>query len=190
MHNLGRIGMMVLAAGLAALTAGCRTANMKVAPTARIQNVSTQRIPLSVGLMLDDRLCTNRFIPNSGGRIYPFGPTLKQQSISLCEQSFENVIVSTNGLVPAGVDVTLAPELHRCGVSTPHGRQLDVIVLLQWTLRTSDNRDILWMATVAGCGSESSPKVYQLLFDDLATKSYRAFQESPEIKRLIAKKSN
>jgi hypothetical protein len=63
-------------------------------------------------------------------------------------------------------------------------------VLLQWTLRTSDNRDILWMATVAGCGSESSPKVYQLLFDDLATKSYRAFQESPEIKRLIAKKSN
>ncbi len=187
-NHPGRVAILLLVAGMAAVATGCRTANITVSPAARIQDAAGEKIPLSVGLMLDDRFCTNRFIPSAGARIYPFGPTLKQQSISLCEQTFEKVIVSTNGVVPAGVDVTLTPELHRSGVSTPSGSQLDIIVLLQWTLRTGDNRDILWMATIDGGGVGKAPKVYQLLFDDLATKSYRAFQQSPEIKRQVGKR--
>jgi hypothetical protein len=40
------------------------------------------------------------------------------------------------------------------------------------------------MTTINGHANEGRSKVHQLLFDDLATKSYRAFQESPEIRRL------
>jgi hypothetical protein len=45
------------------------------------------------------------------------------------------------------------------------------------------------MTTVDGHGDQGKSTVFQLLFDDLANKSYQAFQESPEIKLLIAKKS-
>ena len=183
-NNLSRSAMLVLAAGMV-FTTGCMTANIKVSPTARIQNAPDKKMALSVGLMLDDRFCTNRFVPFSGGLTYPFGPTLKQQSISLCEQSFEKVIVSTNGVVPDGVNATLTPEMHRCGIGyAPSGGRQDITLLLQWTLRTGDNRNILWMTTIDGHASGGRPKVFQLLFDDLATKSCRAFQESPEIRRL------
>jgi hypothetical protein len=187
--NLGRAAMIVLVSGMAASTTGCKTSDIRVSPTARIQNASDKKIALSVGLMLDDRFCTNRFLTD-GGFIFPFGPSLKQQSISLCEQSFQMVTVSTNGVVPVAVDATLTPEMHRCGIAgAPSGKgKLDITLLLQWTLRTGDNRDILWMTTVDGHGNEDRPKVYQLLFDDLANKSYRTFQESPEIKRLLEKK--
>jgi hypothetical protein len=189
-NNLGHAAMLFLVAGMAAFTTGCRTVNIKVSPTARIRDASGKKLALSVGLMLDDRFCTNRFLIRDSGSIYPFGPTLKQQSMSLCEQSFERVIVSTDGVVPAGVDVTLTPYMHRCGIGLGYGgRKPDITLLLQWTLRTADNRNILWMTTVDGRGHQSEPKVYQLVFDDLATKSYRAFQESPQIKWLIAKKA-
>lgn len=62
-------------------------------------------------------------------------------------------------------------------------------MLLEWTLRSNDNRNILWMTTVDGHGRGGNSKAHQLLFDDLATKSYRAFQESPEVQRLVVKKT-
>lgn len=179
--------MLVLVAGMTTLMTGCVTANLKVSPTANIQNVSDKKIPLSVGLMLDDRFCTYRALILNRPLI-PLGPVLKQQSISLCEQTFKQVSVSTNGVVPAGVRATLTPEVHRCGVAT-HETGNDFTLLLQWTLRTVDNRNILWMTTVDGHANGSPDKVYQLLFDDLATKSYQAFQASPEIKQLITKRS-
>jgi hypothetical protein len=186
-NNPGRAAMLVLVAGMTTLMTGCTTANIKVSPTANIQNVSDKKIPLSVGLMLDDRFCTNRVFILNRPQI-PLGPVLKQQSISLCEQTFKQVAVSTDGVVPAGVSATLTPEVHRCGVAL-HGTGSDFTLLLQWTLRTADNRNILWMTTVGGHANENPDKVYQLLFDDLATKSYRAFQASLEIKRLITKRS-
>jgi hypothetical protein len=186
-NNMVRSAMVVLAAGMAAFTTGCMTANIKVSPTARIQNAPDKKIALSVGLMLDDRFCTNRFLPFSGGQTYPFGTTLKQQSISLCEQCFERVIVSTNGVVPAGVNAILTPEMHRCGIGyAASGGGQDITLLLQWTLGTGDNRNILWMTTVDGHANGGRSKVFQLLFDDLATKSCRAFQESPEIRQLTS----
>ena len=57
-------------------------------------------------------------------------------------------------------------------------------MLEQWTLRDRDNRNILWMATVDGQSADRRKRVFQQLFDDLNAKSYRAFQDSPEIKRL------
>ena len=187
-NKFGSVRMIVFVAAVAALSSGCRTVSIKVYPTARIQDASSQKIGLSVGLMMDNAFCTNQFIPFGGARIYPFGPALTQQSISLCEQSFEKVNVSTNGLVPAGVDAILTPTMHRCGIGyAPHSATEEITLLLQWTLRTADNRNILWMTTVDGHAKASRKEVYQLLFDDLANKSYRAFQDSAEIKRIIAK---
>jgi hypothetical protein len=189
-NNLARAAMLVMVVGMATGTTGCRTVGIDVSPTAKIQSASDQKIALSVGLMLDRRFCTNSFIAPESGLIHPFGPALKEQSISLCEQAFEKVTVSTNGVVPAGVDATLTPEVHRCAIAyKPHGRSEDITLLLEWTLRTGDNQNILWMTTVDGHGNQGKSTVFQQLFDELVNKSYQEFQESPEIKRLIAKKT-
>jgi hypothetical protein len=188
-NNLGRAAMLVLVAGVASFMTGCKTFTIDAPPTARIKNVSDKKIALSIGLMLDSRYNTNHVLIRDGGVSYPFGPALRQQGISLCEQSFEKVIVSTNGVVPAGMDAILTPEMHRCGIGLSFGGKEDIVMLIQWTLRAGDNQNILWMATVDGHGNEGRPKVYEMLFDDLANKSYQAFRESPEIQRLVAKKS-
>lgn len=119
--SLGRTGLVLLVAGLAVLAAGCQTATLKVSSNAKIENASGKKVPLSIGLMLEDRFCTNAFTMQSGGRIYPYGPVLKEQTISLCEQSFAKVTVSTDGVVPAGVDATLTPEMHRCRMGVSGG---------------------------------------------------------------------
>jgi len=190
----GRVTVTALTAGLAVLLAGCTQGpQIKVAPIARIQNVSAQKIPLHVGLMLDRCYCTNSFKYNDGigdTMIFDFGPVLQQHTISLCQQTFDQVAVSTNGVVPGGMDAVLTPEAHRYGFAIGAGGGRGYFtVLQQWTLRSADNQNLLWMTTVSGQADEGVDKLFQLLFDDLATKSYRAFQESPEIKLLITKKS-
>jgi hypothetical protein len=182
-----RLTLVVLAASITTLMTGCSTVKIKVAPDARIQNPSGQKIPLTVGLMLHEPFYDYRFVAESGGLAYPFGGPLMPHTVSLCEQTFQTVIISSNDVVPAGVNVTLTPEVHRCGIGyAPHSAGENIILLLQWTMRTADNQRILWRTTVDARGNLKRPKVYQQLFDDLATKSYRAFQDSPEIKQLAA----
>lgn len=180
---------MMLALSACLLFAGCtHTAKIKVAPTAKIQNVAGTTIPLRVALMLDNRFCTfsHKFENMGDTWVYPFGPTLRQQSISLCEQTFQKVTVSTNGVVPAGVDVVLTPEVHRSGYALGIGNKFMFTMLVQWDMRDRDNRNTLWMATVAGQSIDKRKRVFQTLFDDFNAKSYRAFHDSMEIRRLAA----
>jgi hypothetical protein len=223
-----RIAAATVIMVLACLLTGCvvtESIKGKVAPAARIQNVSEKKIPLSVGLMLKPGFCTNSYIfdDNMGDiTVFDFGPVLKQQTISLCEQTFAAVVVSTNGIVPAGMDAILTPQIQRYGFS--RRKSFFFSILFQWTLCTPDNQNILWMATVDGstpadwqiredkaraqaarerkakgrAAQKPAPNeiithggdaMYQHLFNDLANKSYQAFLESPEIKRLTIKEA-
>lgn len=42
------------------------------------------------------------------------------------------------------------------------------------------------MTTIDGRAVEKQKKVFQTLFDEVATQSHRAFKNSPEIQRLVA----
>lgn len=175
---------------LSLLAVGCtHTAKVRVQTTARIQAPAAAKIPLHVALMLEDRFCTNTVVNHFAGDtfVYPLGPTLREQSISLCEQTFQKVTVSTNGVVPAGVDAVLTPELYRTGFARTSRVHLHFTLLVQWTLRDPDNRNVLWMTTVDAQAANLEKRVFQLLYDDLSTKSHRQFQESPEIKRIAAR---
>jgi hypothetical protein len=171
------------------LAAGCtHTIKIKVAPTANIQNPSATKIPLHVALMLDERFCnySHKFENMGDTWVHPFGPALRQQSTSLCEQTFKQVTVSTNGVVPPGVDAVLTPEVHRSGYAVGLGNKFMFTMLVQWELRDRENRNVLWMATVDGQSADKQKRVFQKLFNDLNAKSYRAFQDSAEIKRMAA----
>lgn len=187
-HGIGSRGNgFVLVLGLALLGMGCtHTTKIKVAPTAQIQSPAASKIPLHLALILDAGFCTySHTFERMGDKwVYPFGPALRAQSVSLCQQSFQQVTVSTNGVIPPGVDVVLTPEIHRSGYAVGMGGKFMFTMLEQWTLRDRDNRNILWMATVDGQSADRRKRVFQQLFDDLNAKSYRAFQDSPEIKRL------
>ena len=118
--------------------------------------------------------------------VYPFGPKLAENAISVCRQTFREVTVSTNGEIPSGVDAQLTPELHKTGYAVGMGNKFMFTLLVEWTLRDGANRNILWMTTADAQASASRGKVFQALFDDLSAKEYRAFTESPEIKRVAA----
>jgi len=181
----------MLVAGLGVLAAGCtHTTKIRVAPTANIQTAVATRISLHVGLMLDASFCsyTKEFSTGMGDTwVYRLGPRLQQQSISLCEQTFQRVKVSTNGVAPDGVDVLLIPEIHRCGYARSTTDELMFTLPVQWTMKDPGGRHILWMATPDGRARGRDKRVFQSLFDDLVNNSYRAFQESPEIRRLSGK---
>jgi hypothetical protein len=171
---------------LAVLLGGC-THNMKVkvGEAARVGNWESSRSPMKVGLVLTPEFCSySHEFKNMGDTwVYKLGPHLQSHAISLCQQSFQQVVVSTNGLPPAGVDYVLSAEVHRSGYAIG-GAKLMFTMLLQWTLRDQANKEVLWMYTADAQAADSPKRVFQALFDQLDAKSYRAFQESPEIKRL------
>jgi hypothetical protein len=180
-----------LVAVLGLFAVGCtHTAKVRVQSTARIMDPAAAKIPLHVALMLEDRFCTYSSVSSMGPGdtfVYPLGPALRQSAVSLCEQSFQRVTISTNEVVPAGVDAVLTPELYRTGFARTSRVHLRFTILVQWTLREPENRNVLWMTTVDGQGADVEKRVFQLLCDDLTAKSYRAFQNSPEIRRISAK---
>lgn len=167
------------------LLVGCTyNVKMRVAPTARL-GAAGDKIPLHVGLLLDDRFCTftDKFQSQGDTIVTSYGPVLRAQAISLCEQTFQKVTVFTNGVTPSGVDAVLQPDVQRLAYAG-----LEFTLLVQWTLRDTDNHHILWMNTADAQAAAPPKKVYQQLFDDLNSKTYRSIQNSPEIKRLITQR--
>lgn len=187
-NNLVLSCLAVAAAGLFA--SGC-THNMKVKVTnaARIEHPSATKTPLHVGLMITTNYSgySHRFDHMGDTWVYPFGPKLAENAISVCRQAFREVTVSTNGVLPAGVDAVLTPDLHKTGYAIGMGNKMMFTLLVEWTLRDTANRNILWMTTADAQATASRSKVFQALFDDLSAKEYRAFLESAEIKRVVAK---
>jgi hypothetical protein len=173
----------------ALLAAGC-THNMKVKvkDAAHIGVPTTEKVPMHVGLMLGTNYTALAFTWDNrmGDKfVYKFGPQLKQNAIGVCQAAFAQVTVSTNGVVPAGVDAVLTPDMHKIGYGV--GRKLMFTLLVEWTLRDSANRNVVWMATTAAMATNAIGKVAQPLFDDLSTKEYRAFTTAPEIQRISRK---
>jgi hypothetical protein len=174
----------------AMLLAGCtHTTRVRVAPTARIASPAGGKIPMHVALMLRGPYTnyTHKISRMGDTWLTPLGPALRQGAVSLCEQTFQQVTVSTNGVVPAGVDGVLTPDLHRAACAWSTGRKLMFTLLVEWTLRNPQNDHTLWVATVDGQGTDREKKVFQKLFDDLVANSHAAFHGSPEIKRLAGR---
>lgn len=186
--SLFSVNRSILALTLAAaLLCGCtHTAKVRVNPVARVTAPAGTKIPLHVGLMLRGPYVNYSYKISRMGDTFvtPLGPALRQEAVSLCEQTFDRVTVSTNGVVPAGVDGVLTPDVHRLGYAWTLSRKLILTLLVEWTLRDAENRQVIWVTTVDGQAQDSEKKVFQQLFDDLTAKSYAAFRSSPEIPRL------
>lgn len=110
-----------LALCLVAMVGCTHTPKMRVASGARIQDSGGGKIPLHVCLLISEEFRGYEYkFENMGDTwLYPFGVTAQEQSISLCQQTFESVTVVTNGVVPAGVDAVLDPLLLRTGMPFP-----------------------------------------------------------------------
>ncbi len=177
-----------VALAVAVLLAGCtHVQKMKVSPIARIADPHQEKLPLKVGLMLDEPYCsyTHKWERMGDTWIFPLGPVLKSQSISVCEQTFRSVVVSTNGVLPAGVDVILTPRVYKLGFAFGHAKGFLATLLVEWTMRDQDNHNLLWLTTVEGHLNSGWGKAYRELFDELAIGASRRFRESPEIRRVV-----
>ena len=177
----------LLALGLLFASGCTHTAKMRVASGARIQNSASGKIPLHICLVLRPEFRSYEYkFENMGDTwVYPFGQTAQDQAVSLCQQTFANVSVSTNHAIPQGVDAVLDPEVLRTGYAISAGK-FDFTLRLEWILRDSQNQNILWATTIDGKAIEKQKKVFQKLFDELANQSHQAFVESEEIHRLVA----
>lgn len=151
------------------LVTGCtRTIKVRLEQAARLQTPSRERIPLRAGLMLDSAFCayTHKFQNAGDTMLFPFGPTLQQHAVGLCEQTFQHVSVSTNGVVPSGVDVVLTPAVQKMGYAVG-GKKMMFTLLVQWMLRDRENQKILWMETADGQAADHYKSVFQSLFDQI-----------------------
>lgn len=179
--------LLVLAA--LALTTGCtHTTKIRVQPGARLQQPAAGKIPMHVCLVLDPAFSDYEYrFENMGDTwVYPLGATAHEQAISLCQQTFREVTVSKDGTIPPGVDAVLDPEVHRTGYAVGTNGRFMFTLRVEWVLRDRLNQNVLWLTTVDGQATEKRKKVFQVLFDDLANDSHRAFVDSPEIRRLAA----
>ena len=148
---------------------------------------SGRKIPMSVTLLIDESYSTySHTFRNIGDPwVYPLGPALSRYAISICEQVFESVTIRSNNIGASTSGFVLTPRVWRSALAPANNYQLTVLV--EWTLRDNQNKNILWVATIDGTASQRTDrKLFQPLIDDLTIKTGQALLQSEEIRRAVA----
>jgi hypothetical protein len=129
--------------------------------------------------------------------VFPLGAGLKDYAKNVAQNRFETVTVVDSATEAAGkFDAILTPRAVKADES--HGvftfTERRVTLLVEWTLKDGDGVRPLWVDTITAnaarkMGSAFTYKknqklLFQALFDDLSTKTMKAFEESSEVTRL------
>ena len=155
-------------------------------------------LPHHVALVLNQELADYKHVYHEGGDtfIYAFGPPLQDYARQVATKSFQQVEVvpslESAAALPA-VDLILIPRPIKSSVSIPvSGLKNEYLTfVVSWTAEERATRNVVWLATITANSEEEKVHVnwhhggqlYQRLFDDLSQKTYRAFQDAPELRR-------
>ena len=201
----------IILTGFALLaTAGCaHMKEVKVQPSPLPPRTGEQKVPVRVALVLDDTLSGHKLESKQGA--YLLGPALTQYARQVTESTFTQVATFLSLDAAANqADVILHPapgKTEATGSATVdpfasmgvRGKRY-IMLVVEWTLLDRTGKDTLWLRGVAGNSSRTvtfaqivgvSPTgnkreriAFQALFDDLAQRTQKAFDESQEIQRL------
>ena len=190
---------------IACVLAGCTMTEkrkVKINPSP-VPGVATEsKLPLSAVLVLDKELknygIKHELISGvfwaSANASYQVGGHLARYAEDVSRTLFKQVtVVESLDAAPNKADVILIPKAARS--DTHIGNPIYVMLCVEWLVKDRAGQQTLWLTSVESQTSEKpvafaykkhQNAAYQRVFDDLALKTVKAFQESPEIKRLTA----
>jgi len=184
---------IVLCVGSGCSTTETRKVNVKPYATgaARLEN----RFHLAAALVMDKEFknyhSRNSFYSvGTMTFIYPFGEVLSQYAKNVSEGMFNQVAMcdSLEGAVNRA-DVILIPKVVRSNVAIADDYRTQIEV--EWLVKDRAGRNSLWLTTIEAKAAASGFNGYarekaslQGAFDELSVKTLKAFQESPELKRI------
>ena len=164
--------------------------------------VSVQQTPLSGGQVLPHRAAlaldqefTGYTYPMAlvgGTDMYPMGAALQGYAQNVTSKSFQQVDVVPSAEQGASLnsdDSILIPRVVKCdnsiGKWVPFVEgDISTTLVVEWTAKNRATQNTVWLKTITANGTAGwnhKSDMFQKLFDDLNLKTYKAFQEAPEL---------
>lgn len=190
---------------IACAFAGCTMTEkrkVKINPSTPSAIPAESKLPLSAVLVLDKEL-KNYGIKHelasgmwwvSANASYQVGGHLARYAEDVARSLFKQVtIVESLDAAVNKADVILIPKAARS--DTNIGNPIYVMLCMEWLVKDRAGQQTLWLTNVESQTTEKpvafaykkhQNAAYQRVFDDLALKTLKAFQESPEIKPLAS----
>jgi hypothetical protein len=154
-------------------------------------------LPHHVALVVDQNLTDYKHQYHDGFSTFvvSFGTPLEQYTHHVATNAFQQVdfISSVEKAVAlTSADLILIPRAVKSDVSVPVNGLKDenLAFVVTWTAKDRATQNTVWLTTITAQATESKwnvnlhdgGKLYQNLFDDLSLKTFKAFQEAPELR--------
>lgn len=181
---------------LLCLTAGCGTElrRVKFQPTPVATISAAQKLPLSAALVLDKDFKTYGILVKlvGGDASYQIGDQLASYAKDVAANVFRQVtVVDSESAAANSADVILIPKAVRSEYY--NAEPLKVLIVVEWTVKDRAAQQTLWLTSIETESTEHltlfgfdghERAAFSRAFDNLSQKTLKAFNESPEIKRL------
>jgi hypothetical protein len=194
MKSIRLIAQSLFAVLLLALASGC-THLMKVV----IQPVALpagQMLPHHVALVLDQEFANYKYeFHRQDTYIYPLGAPLQDYARQVAGKTFQQVDVVPSLETAASLtsaDLILIPRAVKCECAAPvwGWENANLTFVVSWTAKDRATQNTIWLQTITANATGKLPEIfefkkvilYQKLFDDLSLKTYKAFQDAPELR--------
>lgn len=155
------------------------------------------KVKLNVAVNITDELQRAKWEKRSMGDtwVIPIGKGIANNAGPLARQTFEQVVVVTNGQPAVATDAVLTPKvayINRTTGATSFGKSI-VAIKLEWNLVSADGKSI-WLETINGESSGSTgwtnpEKILEKALEDLLRKSHEAMASSQAIRQFASSKS-
>ena len=190
------IAQSLFAASVLTLASGCthfKTVSVQPSPVP-----TGQLSPHHVALVLDQKLTDfkNTYSRGQDNFVDDMSGSFQDYARQVATKSFQQVDVVPSvdkAAALATADLILIPQAVKSDISIPvwAWSNDNLTLVVKWTAKDRATQNTVWLATVTANASEpmgsafSADKnlriLYQKAFDDLSLKTYKAFQEAPEL---------
>ena len=170
---------------------GCTTTEIRkvfITPTVLPAESTENKISVSAALVLDKPFKEYGTPVNLVGAtaIYVLGDHLSRYAVDVSRYLFRHVVVYDSMEVAVNkADVILVPKVARSSMFLTKPR---VLLVVEWLVKDRTGQQTLWLTSIEAEAAETKysklGKACQRVFDDLSLKTLKAFDASPEIKRL------
>ena len=196
MKSMRLITQSLFALLVLTLASGC---GVTVSPVKVHQIALTegQLLPHHAVLVLNQELADykHKFALVGGTDRYPIGSALQEYARNVTTKSFQQVDVIPSEEQAASLtsdDLILIPRVVKSDTSFGHGK-FTITLVMEWTAKNRASQNTVWLKTITANASEKMGSafttmkhrrtLFQKVFDDLSPRTYKAFQEAPELRR-------
>ena len=154
-----------------------------------------QVLPHQVVLVLNQEFTDykHKMVLVGGTDTYPMGTALQDYARNVTAKSFQQIEVAPSAEQAAPLkadDLILIPGVVKSDNSLSKfipfvPPKITMTLVVEWTAKNRVSQNIVWLKTITANATENcnrKGKLFQKLFDDLNLKTYKAFQEAPELR--------